>query len=317
MKIFLAGATGAIGRSLVPLLVERGHHVVGTTRSAEKVESLRRVGADPVVVHGLDAAAVRDAVARANPEVIIHQMTAIAGPPDMKHFDRWFATTNQLRTRGTENLLDAARATGVSRVIAQSYTGWTNARTGSAIKTEDDPLDPNPANAQTETLAAIKFLERAVLGAPLDGIVLRYGAFYGPGASEGLVDLVRKRQMPIIGGGTGVWSWIHIDDAASATLAALERGKRGVYNIVDDEPARVSEWLPYLAMVVGAKPPVRVPRWVGRIAAGEVGVRIMTESRGSSNAKAKRELGWRPEWPTWREGFRHGLTLRSQQRRAS
>ena len=318
MKIFLAGATGAIGTRLVPLLVESGHRVIATTRSADKVDLLRRLGAEPVVVNGLDAAAVLDAVARASPQVIIHQMTALSGTPDMKHFDRWFAVTNQLRTRGTEYLLAAARASGVSRFIAQSYTGWTNARTGSALKTEDDPLDADPATAQRETLAAIRFLERAVTQAPLEGIVLRYGAFYGPGASESLVELVRKRQLPIIGGGTGVWSWIHVDDAASATVAALERGQRGIYNIVDDEPARVSVWLPYLAMVAGAKPPLRVPKWLGHIAAGQVAVRMMTESRGSSNAKAKRELGWRPAWPSWRDGFRHGLAPRShQQLRAS
>ena len=307
MRIFVAGATGAIGRQLVPLLVARKHHVVATTRSASKIDLLRGLGAEAVVVDGLDAGAVGEAVARAKPDVIIHQMTALAGKPDMRHFDRWFATTNQLRTKGTEHLLAAARATGVSRFIAQSYTGWTNARTGSAIKTEDDPLDPHPAGAQTETLAAIRALECAVLEAPLNGIVLRYGSFYGPGASEELVELVRKRQLPIIGGGRGVWSWIHVRDAAAATVAAVDHGERGVYNVVDDEPARVADWLPYLAIVVRAKPPLHIPAWVGRIVAGRVVVQLMTEGRGSSNEKAKRELHWRPSWRSWRDGFRNGL----------
>ena len=307
MKIFVAGATGAIGRQLVPLLVGRKHQVVATTRSAAKVDLLRGLGAEAVVVDGLDAGAVGEAVARARPEVIIHQMTALAGKPDMRHFDRWFAKTNELRTKGTAHLLAAARATGVSRFIAQSYTGWTNARTGGAIKTEDDPLDPHPAAEQAETMAAIAALECAVLEAPLTGIVLRYGSFYGPGASEALVDLVRKRQLPIIGGGTGVWSWIHIRDAAAATVAALDRGEGGVYNVVDDEPARVSDWLPYLAYAVVAKRPFRIPTWLGRIIAGPVVVRMMTEGRGSSNQKVKRELKWQPIWRSWRDGFLRGL----------
>lgn len=289
------------------MLVGRKHHVVATTRSTSKVDLLRGLGAEAVVVDGLDAGLVAEAVARAKPDVIIHQMTALAGKPDMRHFDRWFATTNELRTKGTEHLLGAARATGVSRFLAQSYTGWTNARTGGPVKTEEDPLDANPAAAQRETLTAIRFLESAVLGAPMEGIVLRYGSFYGPGASEDLVELVRKRQLPIIGGGTGVWSWIHVGDAAAATVAALDHGTRGVYNIVDDEPATVSDWLPYLASAVGAKPPLRMPAWIGRIVAGRVAVQMMTETRGSSNQKAKRELRWQPRWPSWRDGFRNGL----------
>ena len=307
MRIYVAGGAGAIGKQLVPLLVGRKHHVIATTRSASKIDLLRGLGAEAVVVDGLDAGAVGEAVARAKPDVIIHQMTALAGEPDMRHFDRWFATTNQLRTKGTEHLLAAARVTGVSRFIAQSYTGWTNARTGSTIKTEDDPLDPHPAGAQTETLAAIRALECAVLEAPLTGIVLRYGSFYGPGASEALVTLVRKRQLPIIGEGTGVWSWIHVRDAAAATVAAVDHGERGVYNVVDDEPARVADWLPYLAIAVRARPPLRIPAWVGRIVAGRVVVQLMTEGRGSSNEKAKRELRWRPSWRSWRDGFRNGL----------
>jgi nucleoside-diphosphate-sugar epimerase len=307
MRIFLAGATGAIGKRLVPQLIANGHHVTATTRSAAKVEALRTLGAEPVVVDGLNAVAVGEAVARSEPEAIIHQMTALAGTPDMKHFDRWFATTNELRTRGTEHLLAAAQAARVERFIAQSYTNWTNIRDGGGIKTEDDPFDPNPPKQQSETLAAIRFLEQAVLAAPLQGIILRYGNFYGPGASESLVELVKKRKMPLVGDGGGVWSWIHLDDAAAAAVAAVERGKRGVYNIVDDEPARLSEWLPYLAEAVGAKKPMHVPVWLGKIAAGEVGVSMMTQIRGTSNAKAKRELGFAPHYPTYREGFTQGL----------
>ena len=307
MKIFVAGGAGAIGRQLVPLLVGKKHQVVATTRSAAKVDLLRGLGAEAVVVDGLDAVAVGEAVARARPEVIIHQMTALAGKPDMRHFDRWFAKTNELRTKGTAHLLAAASATGVSRFIAQSYTGWTNARTGGAIKTEDDPLDPHPAPEQAETMAAIAALECAVLEAPLTGIVLRYGSFYGPGASEAVVELVRNRKLPIIGGGTGVWSWIHIRDAAAATVAALDRGEGGVYNVVDDEPARVCEWLPYLAYAVVARAPFRIPAWLGRIIAGPIVVRMMTEGRGSSNQKAKRELKWQPIWRSWRDGFLRGL----------
>jgi nucleoside-diphosphate-sugar epimerase len=309
MKVFLAGATGAIGSRLVPLLVSRGHAVVATTRRADKLGLLRGLGATPVVADGLDAAAIGEAVARAKPDVVIHQMTALAAKPDMRHFDRWFAVTNELRTKGTEHLLAAATAMGVRRFIAQSYTNWTNARTGGPIKTEEHPLDPTPAKAQTETLAAIRFLERIVVEAPLEGVVLRYGNFYGPGVSDPLVEMVRKRRLPIIGSGRGVWSWIHIDDAAAATVAALDHGGRGIYNIVDDDPAQVSDWLPYLAEAVGAKPPFHVPAWLGLIAAGRVPVQWMTEGRGSSNGKAKRELQWDPAWRSWRNGFRHGLGL--------
>jgi nucleoside-diphosphate-sugar epimerase len=304
MRVFVAGASGAIGKRLVPQLVAAGHEVTATTRSGGKLEALRALGADAVAVDGLDAAAVGEAVARAEPDAIIHQMTALSGRPDLRRFDRWFAATNDLRRRGTENLLAAAEATGVGRFLAQSFTGWNNARTGSAVKREDDPLDPSPAKAQRESLAAIRFLERAVLEAPLEGIVLRYGSLYGPGASEELVELVRKRRFPVVGDGAGVWSWVHVDDAASATVAALERGRRGVYQVVDDDPAPVAEWLPFLAQAAGAKPPRRVPAWLGRLAAGEAAVQWITTGRGASNAKAKRELGWRPARPSWRDGFR-------------
>jgi nucleoside-diphosphate-sugar epimerase len=307
MRVFVAGATGAIGSCLVPQLVVRGHRVTATTRSRRKVEQLRALGAEPVAVDGLDAAAVREAVARAEPEAIVHEMTALAGKPDLKHFDRWFAPTNALRTKGTWNLLSAACAVGVERLVAQSYTGWTNSRVGAGLQTEDDPLDAEPAKAQIESLDAIRYLERAVLEAPLEGIVLRYGSLYGPHASETLVSLAHKRQLPIVGDGGGVWSWIHVDDAAAATIAAVEHGGPGAYNIVDDDPAAVSEWLPYLAEVVDARSPRRVPVWLGRLAIGEAGVRWLTASRGSSNQKAKRELHWRLRYPSWRQGFAHGL----------
>ena len=308
MRIFVAGGAGALGRRLVPQLVARGHEVTATTRSAAKAGALQALGARPVVVDGLDGIAVGRAVAEAQPDAIVHQMTAIAGTPDLRHFDRWFATTNQLRTTGTRHLLAAAQASGVEKVVVQSYTGWTNIRTGGPVKTEDDPFDPEPAKAQRESMAAIEFLEREVTEAPLTGIALRYGNFYGPGASESMVELVRARRMPIVGRGTGVWSFVHLDDAATATVAAVERGSAGVYNVVDDEPAPVAEWLPHLADAVGAKPPMRLPVWLARAAAGEVVVRWMTEGRGVSNEKAKRELDWRPAWTSWRDGFRHGLT---------
>ena len=307
MRVFVAGATGAIGSRLLPQLVAAGHEVTATTRSPGKTDQLQALGAMPELMDGLDASAVSDAVARAEPDAIVHQMTALSGKPDMRRFDRWFAATNELRTKGTDILLAAAREAGVRRLVAQSYTGWTNPRSGSPVKAEDDPLDPEPLEAQTETLTAIRHVEQTVPEAPLDGLVLRYANLYGPGASEPLVELVRKRRFPVIGDGGGVWSWIHVDDAAAATVAALERGRPGVYNVADDEPARISEWLPYLAEAVGAKPPLRVPKWVARIAAGAVPVRWMTEGRGASNEKAKRELGWRPAWRSWREGFRDGL----------
>ncbi len=308
MRVFVAGASGAVGRRLVPMLIADGHDVTATTHGAAKLDMLRDMGANPVVMDGLDAISVGEAVARAEPDVIVHEMTALAGTPNTKHFDRWFAVTNQLRTRGTDNLLAAASASGVERFVAQSYTNWNNTRKAGPPNTEDDPLDPDPPKEQSQTLAAIRFLERAVLSAPLDGIVLRYGNLYGPGASESLVEMVKQRKMPIVGNGSGVWSWLHVDDAAAATVIAVECGPNGIYNIVDDDPAPLSEWLPYLAQAVGAKPPMRVPTWIGRLFAGEVGVSMTTRIRGSSNTKAKRELGWQPEWSTWRDGFRDGLS---------
>lgn len=307
MRVFVAGANGAVGRRLVPMLVARGHQVVGTTTSERSKEAVRAMGADAVVVDGLDAAEIGEAVARAEPDAIIHEMTALSGAPDFRHFDSWFALTNRLRTEGTEHLLAAARASGVKRFVAQSFTGWSNSRKGSWIKTEDDLLDPNPVKEQTETLAAIKFLERAVLDAPLEGIVVRYGGLYGPGSSETLAEVLRKRMFPVIGNGAGIVSSTHVDDAAGGTVAALERGERGVYNIVDDDPAPTREFIPAIAEALGAPKPLHIPVWLGRLLAGDVAVTMMTEGRGSSNAKAKRELGWEPIWPSWRDGFRHGL----------
>jgi nucleoside-diphosphate-sugar epimerase len=315
MRVFVAGGTGALGRRLVRQLVARGHEVTATTRSAGKAGELAALGARPVVVDGLDGVAVGQAVAEARPDAIVHQMTAIGGAPDLRNFDRWFAATNELRTTGTRHLLAAAQASGVEKVVAQSFTGWTNIRTGGPVKTEDDPFDPEPAKLQRESMAAIQFVERAVTEAPLTGIALRYGSFYGPGASDSMAEVIRARRMPVIGKGTGVWSFIHLDDAASATVAAVERGTAGIYNVVDDDPAPVAEWLPHFAEAVGAKPPLRVPVWLARAAAGEVVVRWMTEGRGASNEKAKRELDWAPAWASWRDGFRHGLADAAEARR--
>ena len=309
MRVFVAGAAGAIGQQLLPRLTAQGHQVTATTRSPGKAALLRELSADPVVVDGLDATAVGKAVAQAEPEVVIHQMTSLAGAVNLRGFDKMFAVTNRLRTEGTDHLLAAAAAAGVGRFVAQSYTGWSNIREGGPVKSEDDPLDPNPPAMQRESLAAIRHLERVVTAAaPMQGLVLRYVSFYGPGASDAFVDMIRKRKVPIIGDGAGIWSFLHIRDAAAATVAALERGAPGIYNVVDDEPASVADWLPFLAQAIGAKAPRRVPVWLGRLAAGEVGVSVMTQIRGSSNAKAKRELGWQPAWPSWRQGFTRGLT---------
>jgi 2-alkyl-3-oxoalkanoate reductase len=307
MRVFLAGATGAVGRPLIRQLIAAGHHVTATTRSESKRDLLWNLGADPVVVDALDAAAVGEAVAKAEPDAIVHQMTALANSSDLKHFDRTFAATNQLRTIGTDNLLAAARAAGVRRFVAQSYTGWPNERAGGPVKTEDDPLDPTPPKQQRQSMAAIKHLERAVAEAPLEGVVLRYGNFYGPGASDEMAALIRKRRLPIVGAGDGIWSMVHVDDAASAAVTALTAAP-GLYNIVDDEPAPLRDILTTLAEAVGAKPPRRVPVWLARMAAGEVGVSMLTQVRGSSNAKARRELDWTPRWASWRDGFRGGLT---------
>ena len=305
MRVFVAGGTGVMGRRLVPQLVARGHQVTATTTSAAKLDLLAQLGADGVVMDGLDAVSVGEAVAAAEPDAIVHQMTAIAGKPDMKHIDRWFATTNRLRTEGTDHLLAAAEAAGVSHFVAQSYASWNGIRKGGWVKTEEDPLDPGTGTMMHAGAEAIRHVEDVVLSA--DGAVLRYGGFYGPGATDDQVELVRKRQFPLVGGGTGYSSWVHLDDAASATVLAVEQKARGVFNIVDDEPAPASEWLPYLAACAGAKRPMRVPKWLARLLAGDVAVTMMTEGRGFSNAKAKRELGWQLRYPSWRQGFREGL----------
>jgi nucleoside-diphosphate-sugar epimerase len=313
MKVFVAGASGAVGRPLVTQLVERGHQVTGMTRSGSKQDLLRELGVEPVVADALDPDAVARAVAEAEPEVIVHQLTAI-GAFNPRRMERDFASTNRLRTRGTDHLLAAGRAVGVRRFVAQSFAPWVYARTGGEVKTEDDPLDTSPPAQVRTTLDAIKYLERAVTGADwTEGIALRYGGFYGPGTSIGLnplgeqIEMIRERKFPLAGKGTGVWSFIHIEDAASATVEAVERGRRGIYNVVDDEPAPIGEWLPELAKAVGAKPPRRVPLWLARLAGGEVAGIMMSDLRGQSNAKAKRELGWQLRWPTWREGFVRGL----------
>jgi nucleoside-diphosphate-sugar epimerase len=303
MRVFVTGATGALGRHLVPALVAAGHQVTATTRAPGKTASLRAAGAEPAVLDGLDSKAVLAAVQAAAPEVIIHQMTALADMRAPRRVDQEFAVTNELRTRGTDNLLAAAAAAGTRRVIAQGFTGWPNERSGGPVKTEEDPLDPRPVPSAARTLAAIRHVEEAVPHAVPEGIVLRYGSFYGPGASEVMLDVVRKRQLPVVGGGRGIWSFIHVADAAAATVAAAGRGAPGVYNVTDSDPAPVAEWLPYLARVAGARAPLRVPAWLARPLAGEFLVAWMTTARGSSNDKARKELGWEPRYASWREGF--------------
>jgi nucleoside-diphosphate-sugar epimerase len=309
MRIFVAGGTGVVGTRLVPMLVEEGHEVTGMTRTPEKAAAISAAGGEPAVADALDRAATAAAVERTQPEVVVHELTAIPPEVNYRRVERDFALTNRLRTEGTDNLLAAARGAGAGRFLAQSFAGWPYARQGGPTKSEEAPLDPDPPPGVRTMLEAIKHLEAAVLGA--QGTVLRYGAFYGPGTSIGeggsILEAVRRRRLPLVGDGGGVWSFVHIDDAARATVAAIERGEPGVYNIVDDDPAPVSEWLPGLASAVGAKPPRRVPAFIARLAVGQHGVVMMTEARGASNAKAKRELGWELEYPSWREGFRTGL----------
>jgi 2-alkyl-3-oxoalkanoate reductase len=314
VKVFVAGATGAIGKRLIPLLVSREHQVVATTRTASKVPWIRSTGAEPVVVDAFDRRAVHDAVSSAGSDVVVHQLTALTAMRSLKAFDKEFETTNRLRTEGTDILLAAARASNARRFVAQSFTGWPNAKEGGRVKTEADPLDPHPPRTMTRSLDAIRTLERAVTSAPnLVGVVLRYGSLYGPGTSFApggdITEAVRRRQLPLVGGGGGVWSFIHVDDAAAATSLAIEGAPAGVYNIVDDEPAEVSVWLPELARVIGAKAPYRVPAWIARLMIGEAGVSMMTRTRGSSNGKAKQTLHWQPQYASWREGFLRGLTI--------
>ena len=312
MRVLLAGATGALGRRLVPGLIAAGHDVVGTTRSAEKLATLEGFGAQGVVMDGLDLGSVETAVGRTEPEIVIHQLTALATARNLKRFDEEFEQTNRLRTTGTDHLLTASRTAGVKRFIAQSFTGWPNERTGDRIKDEISPLDPNPTPASARTLDAIRYIEQTVTSATdIEGLALRYGSFYGPGTGLGkggdVLRMVARRRLPVVGSGTGVWSFCHIDDAASATVAAVTLSTPGVYNIVDDEPSEVAEWLPYLAAVIGAKRPRRLPVWLARPVIGEHGISMMTQIRGSSNAKAKAALGWSLAYPSWRQGFRTGL----------
>jgi nucleoside-diphosphate-sugar epimerase len=309
VRVFVAGGSGAVGRRLVPQLVARGHQVTATATSPGKRSWLEKLGADAVVMDGLDAAAVGEAVATARPDAIVHQMTALsaahAGKPDLKHPDRFFAATVRLRSEGTDHLLAAAEAVGVPHVVAQGFGAFNGIREGGWVKTEEDPLDPGPADARAGT-EALGHLEDVVVKA--GGAVLRYGSLYGPGAIDDWVAMVRKRRFPLVGGGTGYISWVHLDDAASATVLALEQQATGVFNVADDEPAPASQWLPYLAACAGAKRPVRVPTWVARLLAGDMAVIMMTQGRGFSNAKAKRELGWKLRYPSWRQGFKEELT---------
>jgi nucleoside-diphosphate-sugar epimerase len=300
VRVFVAGGTGVIGRRLVPQLVARGHQVTATTTSPAKLGLLQQLGAGGVVMDGLDGVSVGEAVAAARPDAVVSQMTGLsqahAGKPNMRKPDRFFAATNRLRSEGTDHLLAAAEATGVTNFVAQGVAIFNGVREGGWVKTEEDPL-----YTAAETIA-VEHLEDVVVKA--GGAILRYGGFYGPGANEDQVKLVRRRLFPVVGGGTGYFSWVHVDDAASATVLAVEQQAKGVFNIVDDEPAPVSEWLPYLAECAGAKPPRRVPAWLARLLAGEMVVGMMTEGRGFSNAKAKRELGWELRYPSWRQGFR-------------
>jgi nucleoside-diphosphate-sugar epimerase len=314
MKILVAGASGAIGSHLVPQLVARGHEVVGTTRSAAKTGALRALGAEPVIVDALDPDSVADAVAKAEPEVVVHQLTALSGPTDFRHVKRMAAATNRLRVEGTDHLLAAARAVGVRKFVAQSNCSWME-RTGGPAADENARIEPHPPADAAEGVAALRHVEEAVTGISwADGIALRYGGFYGPGtgieAAPGAVmtDLIRKRKFPIVGGGGGVWSLVHIADAASATVAVIERGRPGIYHVADDEPAPVRDFLPELARALGAKPPRRVPAWLVRLLAGEAPVEMMTRARGISSEKIKRELGWTPRYPSWRAGFAEGLS---------
>jgi len=309
MKVLIAGATGVLGRQLVPKLVAAGHEVAGTTRTPSRERALREAGAVPFVLDLLDPEAVARAVAAFEPEVLVHEATALSSV-DMRHFDRAFALTNRLRTEGIDHLLAAGRAVDVRRFVAQSFAGWPFARTGPMVKTEEDPLDPDPIAPMRTTLAALRHLEAAVIGADwTQGIVLRYGALYGPGTSLDrnggeMTDMIRRRFFPIVGNGEGMSSFIHVADAADATVAAVERGTRGIYQVVDDEPAPIREWLPAIAAAIGAPPPRRIPRWLGRLLAGEAIATISTETRGATNERAKRVLGWTPRHASWREAWK-------------
>jgi len=314
MRVFVAGASGAVGGRLLPLLVSAGHSVVGLTRAPARAESIRRVGAEAAIADALNRAAIVKAVASAKPDVIVHEMTSLRAANDLRRAERSFALTNRLRTEGLQNLLAAARQAGTPRIVAQSFCGWPYARAGGPVKSEEDALDPEPPRELRRTLEAIRYLEHTVTGSSgIDGVVLRYGAFYGRGTGlfDGpLIDQLRRRRVPLIANANGWWSFLHVDDAAAATAVAVERGAAGIYNIVDDEPAPVREWLPALAGMLGARPPRHIPRWLARIAVGAHIVAMMTEARAGSNAKAKRDLLWQPAHPSWRQGFAEVLAQR-------
>jgi len=312
MKVLVAGASGAVGRRLVPILVRRGHTVFGMTHSADKVAELRALGAEPLVGNALDRQSVAHVLDASRPEVVIHQLTALSHATSLKHFDRQFAMTNRLRTEGLDLLLEGARRAGARRFVAQSFTGWTNPREGSRVKSEADPLDPHPPHWMRQTLDAIRYLEQVIGGTQdLEATALRYGYLYGPGTSFApggdILEAVRHRRLPLVGSGAGVWSFIHVDDIAMATVLAAEGAPAGVYNVVDDEPVEVGTWLPELARIVGARPPRHVPVWFARLLIGDTGIAMMTQSRGSSNAKIRNAFDWQPKYPTWRDGFRRGL----------
>lgn len=310
MRVFVAGATGAIGSPLVAALLRHGHQVIGTTRSPDRARSIEAAGATPAVLDALDRAAVIRAVADATPDVIIHELTSIPLDFNPRRFDQAFAMTNRLRTEGTDHLIAAAEAAGVRRFIAQSFAAWVYAREGSRVKMETDPVDDDPPTQVRRTLDAIRHVERATLEGPFEGVALRYGWFYGPGSlsrTGPIADALRRKRFPIAGSGTAVWSFIHLYDAAEATALAVDRGMPGVYNITDDEPAEVRVWLPAYAAAVGAPPPPRVPRWLGRMFGGALTVTMMNELRGAANAKARSALGWELRYPSWRTGFREGL----------
>jgi 2-alkyl-3-oxoalkanoate reductase len=314
MRIFVAGATGAVGSRLVPLLIAAGHSVVGLTRVSAKADAIRQTGAEAAVADASNRAAIVAVVSGARPDVIVHEMTSLSAANDLRRLDRSFALTNRLRTEGLNNLLAAARQAGIPRVVAQSFCGWPYARQGSLVKSEDDTLDPEPPRELRRSLEAIRYLEHAVTTSrETAGVVLRYGAFYGPntGLFDGpFIDRLRRRRVPLIGDANGWWSFLHVDDAAAATAIAIERGASGIYNIVDDDPAAVRDWLPALAAMLSARAPRRIPKWLARIVAGEHIVTLMTEARAGSNAKAKRELSWQPKHPSWREGFAEVLAQR-------
>jgi nucleoside-diphosphate-sugar epimerase len=304
VRVFVAGGSGVLGRRLIPLLVARGHQVTATTTSQNKLASLQQLGADAVIMDGLDAVAVGKAVAASRPDVIVHQMTALSiakyGRPSFRHPERFAATTNRLRIEGTDHLLAAAEATSVSHVVAQSVAIWYGGGGGGRVTEEEAASADEVGPKVPPAVDAGRHVEDVVVKA--GGAALRYGAFYGPGATDDHIELVRKRWFPLVGDGSGYFSWVHLDDAASGTVLAIEQKANGVFNIVDDEPAPVRDWLPYLAELLGAKKPRRVPRWLARLMAGDL-IIVMTQQRGFSNAKAKQELGWELRYPSWRKGF--------------